>query len=61
MATPNLVYTLRDQNRLEWENWVISYINQGTTKGEAIRQADERLLSYYEDSLDEREGKDYID
>ena len=44
---------IREKHRLEWENIVISYINRGYSKGEAMQKAD--------DSFMDDEGEDFED
>ena len=38
---------LREQHRLEWENLVITYINQGCSKSDARYNADQRISDKY--------------
>jgi len=38
---------LREKHRLEWENIVITKINQGFSKSDAKQWADECILSRY--------------
>ncbi len=45
----------REEHRLEWENIVISFINQGWSKVHARRVADERIEDRYFGEIEDEE------